>query len=81
MTTTGDIAKGILIFCFGYFVLILIGQALIGQTAMAMFMLVGLMIPLSIVIYGYSKAKRNKENSVNNSDTKQNPSQNIPPPP
>ncbi|MGD0646317.1 MAG: hypothetical protein ABSA75_15605 [Candidatus Bathyarchaeia archaeon] len=60
MSTTGDVAKGILIFCCAYFFLIMIGQALSGQTALAEFMLVGFMIPLSIVIYGYVKDKRSK---------------------
>ncbi len=67
MTTTGDVAKGILIFCCGYFVLIMIVQATTGQTVLAMFMLVGFMIPLSIVIYGYVKDKRATQNSGNES--------------
>ena len=64
MTTTGDVAKGILIFCCGYFVLIAIGQAMSGQTAIALFMLVGLMIPLSIVINDYLKDKRDKKSGI-----------------
>jgi hypothetical protein len=68
MTATGDVAKGILIFCCGYFVLIAIEQAASGQTALAAFMFVGLMIPLSFVIYSYAKDKREKRSSLNNSE-------------
>ncbi len=58
MTTTGDVAKGILIFCCGYFVLMMIWQAAAGQKALALFMLIGFMIPLSIIIYSYVKDKK-----------------------
>jgi hypothetical protein len=67
MTTTGDVAKGILIFCCAYFDLILIVQAVQGRTALAVFMLVGLLIPISITIHGYVKDKSYKKNSSNNS--------------
>jgi hypothetical protein len=39
MTTTGDVAKSILIFCCGYFIFLMIGQAITGQTALTVFML------------------------------------------
>ena len=58
MTAIGEIAKAILIFCCGYFLLMAIGQAISGQMALAVFMLVGFSIPLSIVIFGYVKDKR-----------------------
>jgi hypothetical protein len=58
MTASGEIAKGILIFCCGYYLLMAIGQAISGQTALAAFMLVGFLIPLSIVTHGYVKDKR-----------------------
>jgi hypothetical protein len=60
MTTTGDIAKGILIFCCLYFVFIIIVQAVTGQTTLAVFMFLGLLIPLSITIHGYVKGKGDK---------------------
>jgi hypothetical protein len=65
MTTTGDVAKGILIFCCGYYVLILISQAAQGQIALAVFMLLGLLIPLSITIHGYKKDKTDKKKLQN----------------
>jgi hypothetical protein len=64
MTTLDDVAKGILIFCCGYFLLIAIGQAMSGQTAIAIFMALGFIIPFSIVINGYIKEKRNKKNTL-----------------
>jgi hypothetical protein len=67
MTTTGDVAKGILIFCCGYYLFLTITQAMMGQTALAVLLLIGFMLPLSILVYGYVKGKRNKENSPNNS--------------
>jgi hypothetical protein len=67
MTTIGDVAKGILIFCCGYYLFLTITQAMTGQTALAVLLLIGFMLPLSILVYGYVKGKRNKENSPNNS--------------
>jgi hypothetical protein len=58
MTASGEIAKGILIFCCGYYLLMAIGQAVSGQTVIVAFMLVGFLIPLSIVIHGYVRDKR-----------------------
>ena len=65
MTTTGDVAKGILIFCCAYYVLVLIAQAAQGQTALAVFMLAGLLIPLSITIHSYKKDKTDKKKLQN----------------
>jgi hypothetical protein len=67
MTTTGDVVKGILIFCCGYFIFLIVAQAITGQTALTVFMLVGFVIPLSIVAYGTSKIQRGKKNSSKNS--------------
>jgi hypothetical protein len=67
MTTIGDVAKGILIFCCGYYLFLTITQALMGQTALAVLLLIGFMFPLLILVYGYVKDKRNKENSPDNS--------------
>lgn len=63
MTTTGDVAKGILIFCCGYYLFLTITQAIAGQTALAVLLLIGFMFPLSILIYGYVKDKRSAKNS------------------
>ena len=60
MTATGEVAKEILIFCCGYFLLIAIGQAIAGQTAMAALMVVGFMVPFTFVIHSYAKDKRDK---------------------
>ncbi len=60
MTKAGDVAKGILIFFCGCYLLAAIGQALGGQTAMAAFMLVIFSLLLSYVIYGYVKDKARK---------------------
>jgi hypothetical protein len=65
MTTIGDVAKGILIFCCGYYLFLMITQAITGQTALAVLLLIGFMFPLSILVYGYVKDKRNKKNSPN----------------
>jgi hypothetical protein len=67
MTTIGDVAKGILIFCCGYYLFLTITQAIVGQTALAVLLLIGFLLPLSILIYGYVKGKRNKNNSPNTS--------------
>jgi hypothetical protein len=64
MTTTGDVAKGILIFCCGYFIFLMIAQAITGQTALTVFMLVGFVIPLSIVAYGYVKDKKRQKEFI-----------------
>ncbi len=60
MTAAGEVAKGILIFCCGYFLLTAIVQAISGQLALATFMLAGFSIPLTYVIYGYVKEKTRK---------------------
>ena len=67
MTTTGDVAKGILIFCCGYYIFLTIVQAITGQTALAVLMIVGFIFPLSILVYSYVKDKQNKQNSPDNS--------------
>jgi hypothetical protein len=41
MTAMGDVAKGILIFCCGYFLLLATVQALSAQTILAALMFVG----------------------------------------
>ena len=66
MTTTGDVAKAILIFCCGYYIFLTITQAIMGQTALAVLLLIGFMFPLSILIYSHIKDKQNKKKSPNN---------------
>jgi membrane protein implicated in regulation of membrane protease activity len=58
--TTGEVAKGILIFCCGYFLFMALVQAASGQTALAVFMFVGFSLPLTYVIYGYAKDRKRK---------------------
>ena len=60
MTKTGDVAKGILIFFCGCFLLAAMGQAAGGQTGMAAFMLVSFFVLLSYVTYGYVRDKTRK---------------------
>jgi hypothetical protein len=62
MTTTGGVAKGILIFFCGYFLLIAMCQAASGQTTIAVFMFAGFTIPLSMVLHGYLKDRKTKKN-------------------
>jgi hypothetical protein len=62
MTTTGDFAKGFVIVWCVAFLFLMIEFLIMGQTALAGFMVLGFMIPLSIVIYGYAENKRNKKN-------------------
>jgi multisubunit Na+/H+ antiporter MnhB subunit len=64
MTTAVEVAKGILLFCCGYFLSIAIAQAMSGQLALAAFMLVGFSIPLTYFIYGYVKEKQEKAKST-----------------
>jgi hypothetical protein len=67
MTTTGDVAKGILIFCCGYYIFLTITQALTGQTALAVLLLIGFLFPLSILIYSHVKGKQSNKKSPDNS--------------
>ncbi len=55
MAKLGDVSKGILIFFCGYYLFIAVEQAMIGQNAIATFMLAGFLIPLSIVIHSHIK--------------------------
>jgi hypothetical protein len=58
MTTAAEVAKGVLLFCCGYFLSIAITQAISGQLAIAAFMLVGFSIPSAYFVYGYVKEKQ-----------------------
>jgi hypothetical protein len=58
VTITGDFAKVFVIVGCIAFLVLMIEFLIIGQTALAMLMLVGFMIPLSVFIYGYVKDRR-----------------------
>ena len=58
MTAIGDVAKGFLLFFVFFYVLAMIGNAVFGNTALALFMLVGLLIPLAWLVYEYAKNRR-----------------------
>jgi membrane protein implicated in regulation of membrane protease activity len=58
MTAIGDVAKGFLLCFIFFYVLAMIGNAVSGNTALALFMFVGLVIPLAWLVYEYAKAKR-----------------------
>jgi hypothetical protein len=68
MTTTGGVAKGILIFSCAYFLFVMLLQAATGQTAMAVFMIVGFLIPLSFILYGSATDRKTRNLPPDNSD-------------
>ena len=58
MTVIGDVAKGALLWFIFFYVLAMIGSAVSGNIVLALFMLVGLLIPAAWLIYGYDKDKK-----------------------
>lgn len=60
MTTLGDVAKGVLLWFIFFYVLAMIGNAVSGNTALSLFMLVGLVIPTAWLVYEYVKDKKEK---------------------
>jgi hypothetical protein len=58
MTAIGDVAKAVLLWFIFFYVIAMIGNAVSGNTALALFMLVGLVIPLAWLVFGYAKDKR-----------------------
>jgi hypothetical protein len=58
MTVIGDVAKGALLWFIFFYVLAMIGSAVSGNIVLALFMLVGLLIPAAWLIYGYNKDKK-----------------------
>jgi len=64
MSVVGDVAKSVLVFFCGYFVFTMIVQALTGQTALAMFMLIGLSIPLAIILHGHMQDRKGKKKTM-----------------
>ncbi len=61
MTIIGDVAKTVLLWFIFFYVLAMIGNTVSGNTALAMFMLIGLIIPATWLAYSYIKDKRKKQ--------------------
>jgi positive regulator of sigma E activity len=62
MAAIGDVAKGVLLPFIFFYVLSMIGNAISGNTALSLFMLVGLIIPAAWLVYEYAKDRRKKQN-------------------
>ncbi|MCJ7430776.1 hypothetical protein MUO83_06145 [Candidatus Bathyarchaeota archaeon] len=58
MGLIGDFAKGILILTVAYWIFLIIEFTAIGQTILALLLLIGLLIPSSMIIYEYKKFKK-----------------------
>jgi len=58
MGLLGDFAKGFVIMTVAFWVIAIIGQIAIGQIALAMLLLIGLIIPLSMITYEYLKNRK-----------------------
>jgi hypothetical protein len=58
MTTSGGLAKGILLFSFGCYLYAALNLAFNDQAAISAFMLIGFIVPLSIYLYGNLKNKK-----------------------
>jgi hypothetical protein len=54
----GDFAKGFVIMTVAFWVIAIIVQIAIGQIALAMLLLIGLIIPLSMITYEYLKNRK-----------------------
>jgi hypothetical protein len=58
MGLLGDFAKGFVIMTVSFWVIAIIGQIAIGQIALAMLFLIGLIFPLSMITYEYLKNRK-----------------------
>jgi preprotein translocase subunit SecF len=58
MGLIGDFAKGILILTVACWILLIIEFTAMGQTILALLLLIGLTIPSSMIIYEYKKFKK-----------------------
>jgi len=58
MGLIGDFAKGILILTVAYWIFLIIEFTAIGQTILALLLLIGLLIPSSMIIYEYKKFEK-----------------------
>ena len=65
MTVTGDVAKGVLLTFIFFYVIAMIGNAIAGNTALSLFMIIGLTIPSIWLVYEYAKYKRKKQPTHN----------------
>jgi hypothetical protein len=61
MVAIGDIAKGVLIFFCGYFLLIAVTQTIGGQSDLGAFMFVCSAVPVVLVINGYVRDRREQQ--------------------
>ena len=68
MTIIGVFVKGFIIVWCVALIFLIIEFIMIGQTALAGFMNLGFLVPLSIVIYGYIKDNRDKKTLSKNSE-------------
>jgi hypothetical protein len=60
MGLIGDFAKGILILTVACWIFLIIEFTAIGQTILALLLLIGLLIPSSMIIYEYKKFKKSQ---------------------
>jgi hypothetical protein len=58
MAIIGDVAKAVLVWFVTFYVLAMIGTAVSGNTALALFMLIGLIIPATWLAYAYAKDRK-----------------------
>lgn len=58
MAIIGDVAKAVLVWFVTFYVLSMIGTAVSGNTALALFMLIGLIIPATWLAYAYAKDRK-----------------------
>jgi phosphate starvation-inducible membrane PsiE len=63
MTVTGDVAKGVLLTFIFFYVIAMIGNAITGNTALSLFMLIGLTVPSIWLVYEYAKDKKRTTHS------------------
>jgi hypothetical protein len=67
MAIIGDFARGFIIVWCAAFTFLIIEFLIMDQPALAGFMILGFLVPFSIVIYGYIKNTRDKKTLSNNS--------------
>jgi hypothetical protein len=64
MGLIGDFAKGILILTVVCWIFLIIEFTAIGQTILALLLLIGLLIPSSMIIYENKKSKKKDQDDV-----------------
>jgi len=65
MGLIGDVAKAILITWIVFYILAMLSFAAQGRMEMLLLFLVGLLIPLSMIVYDYWKHKNETDQSFN----------------